>query len=34
MDFAEVKAVAQPFVDELDHHCLNDVADLQTRPAS
>lgn len=28
MDFAEVKAVAQPFVDELDHHCLNDLAGL------
>jgi 6-pyruvoyltetrahydropterin/6-carboxytetrahydropterin synthase len=29
MDFAEVKAIAQPFVDELDHHCLNDVSDLE-----
>jgi 6-pyruvoyltetrahydropterin/6-carboxytetrahydropterin synthase len=28
MDFAEVKKAFQPLFDQLDHHCLNDIAGL------
>lgn len=29
MDYAELKAAFQPLYDQLDHHCLNDVAGLE-----
>ncbi len=28
MDFGEIKAVVNPLLDELDHHCLNEVEGL------
>jgi len=28
IDFADIKAAFQPLRQQLDHHCLNDVADL------
>ncbi|HSN73263.1 MAG TPA: 6-carboxytetrahydropterin synthase QueD [Steroidobacteraceae bacterium] len=29
MDFADLKAAFQPFYEQLDHHCLNDVPGLE-----
>jgi 6-pyruvoyltetrahydropterin/6-carboxytetrahydropterin synthase len=30
MDFAEVKELVNPLINQLDHHCLNDVIDNPT----
>lgn len=29
MDFADLKAAFQPIYEQLDHHCLNDIAGLE-----
>jgi len=33
IDFAEIKAVTQPIVDQLDHYCLNDIEGLENPTA-
>lgn len=29
MDFAEIKSVVKPIVDQIDHQCLNDISGLE-----